>query len=292
MESRRALGELITLESTLGFQLDGIVYRQDSARTTVVHIHGSFGNFYQSRFVRLMAAMYRDAGMNLLSVNLASHDGLVEGYRHEDEFEYAGGAVADFNECTADISGAVQFAQSFSDRIILQGHSLGCDRILEYLIVNGAPYDLVLLSPCDSYQLQANWIAPETVEEQIRRLKVKTSRHPDLDWLPIQEYGVKGGGDWTYNIPVTRKAFLTIAEGAPYRLMRISSPASFRLNKRAFVYIGGLDALQVWPHDVMFDYLGQRLDSVEAVFIGDGDHNLSGCEEAVTQRIIEWASQP
>jgi hypothetical protein len=25
----------------------------------------------------------------------------------------------------------VQFAQSFSDRIILQGHSLGCDRVLE-----------------------------------------------------------------------------------------------------------------------------------------------------------------
>lgn len=291
MEMRSVLGELITIDNGCGFQLDGIVYREDSARTTVVHIHGSFGNFYQGRLVRVMAMMYRDSGINLLSVNLASHDGLAEGYRSEDKFEYAGGAVTDFNECTTDIAGAVQFAKDFSDRVILQGHSLGCDRILEYSIKNNAPYDLVLLSPCDSYQLQANWIAPETVEEQIQRLKLEAPGDPDFDWLPSREYGVKGGGDWTYSIPVTRKAFLTIAEGAPYRLMRISSGVPFRLNQRAFIYIGGLDALQVWPNRVMFDYLRSRINEMEEVYIDQGDHNLSGCEEAVTQRIIQWASR-
>jgi hypothetical protein len=210
MTSRRALGELITVKSSNGFELDGIVYREKSARTTVIHIHGSFGNFYQSRFVRLMAAMYQDAGINLLSVNLACHDGLAEGYRNDEDFMYAGGAIASFDECAADIAGAVQFAESFSDRVILQGHSLGCDRVLDYSIRNNALIDLVLLSPCDSYQLQANWIAPETVEQQIDRLKSEAPRHPDFDWLATREYGVRGGEDWTYPIPVTRKAFLSI----------------------------------------------------------------------------------
>src|SRR5438093_13111615 len=133
--SNSTLGELVTLRSTKGLDIDGILYRSDSGKATIVHIHGSFGNFYQNRFVRLMARRYCEARMNFLSVNMAGHDGLVEGYRHNLEFEYLGGAVADFGECVADIEGAVLFARQFSDRIILQGHSLGCDRVLHFLII-------------------------------------------------------------------------------------------------------------------------------------------------------------
>ncbi len=288
MESQRILGELVTVKSASGFELDGIVYRDDSCRTTIIHIHGSFGNFYQSRFVRLMARMYHEAGMNLLTVNMASHDGLVEGYRDKDEFEYAGGAVADFNECTNDIKGAVEFANQFSDHVILQGHSLGCDRVLQFLISHNAQYDFILLAPCDSYQLQANWIAPESVEEQIQRLKRETPRDPQFDWLPTREYGIKGGQDWTYPIPVTRRAFLSIAEGPPYRLMKITEPASFHLAQRALIYIGGKDALQVWPQEVMFKYLRERISDVVEVYVPQGDHVLADCEEEVTERIIQW----
>ncbi|MGH8584986.1 MAG: alpha/beta hydrolase [Gammaproteobacteria bacterium] len=289
MESESILGELVTIKSARGFDLDGIVYRDDSHRTTIVHIHGSFGNFYKSRFVRLMAKKYSDAGINLLSVNLAGHDGLVEGYRNKDEFEYAGGAVADFNECTADIKGAVDFACQFSGRVILQGHSLGCDRVLQFLLSYNAQYDLILLAPCDSYQLQANWIAPETVEEQIQRLKTETPRDPEFDWLPTREYGIKGGTDWTYPIPITRKAFLSIAEGPPYRLIRITEPAQFRLNQRALIYIGGQDALQVWAHRVMFKYFAERIRNAEEIYMASGDHMLAGCEKDISERILRWA---
>lgn len=288
MQSQRILGELVTVKSASGFELDGIVYRNDSFRTTVLHIHGSFGNFYQGRFIRLMASVYHEAGMNLLSINMASHDGLVEGYGDRDEFRYAGGAVADFSECTTDIEGALTFANQFSDRVILQGHSLGCDRILQFLISHSANCDFILLAPCDSYQLQANWIAPETVEDQIQRLRAETPRDPQFDWLPTREYGIKEGKDWTYPIPITRRAFLSIAEGPPYRLIKIKDPATFHLDGRALVYIGGHDALQVWPHPVMFKYLRERVSYVEEVYLPEGDHMLAGCEMEVSKRIIEW----
>jgi hypothetical protein len=71
--------------------------------------------------------------------------------------------------------------------------------------------------------------------------------------------------------------------------MRINKPAEFKLNQRALIYIGGMDALQAWPPNVMFDYLSNRIKEVEQVYIDDGDHNLSGCEEEVTQRAIHWA---
>jgi hypothetical protein len=291
MEHQRILGELVTVKSATGLDLDGILYHSDSSRTTIIHIHGSFGNFYQSRFVKVMARMYRDEGINLLSLNMASHDGLVEGYGNNDQFEYAGGAVADFSNCTADIEGALEFANGFSDRIILQGHSLGCDRVLQFLISRDAHNDFILLAPCDSYQLQANWLATETVEEQILRLKRETPRDPQFDWLPTGEYGLNCGLDWTYPIPITRRAFLSIAEGPPYRLMKITEPATFHLDQRALIYIGGQDALQVWPYEVMFNYLRERISDVQEVYVPRGDHVLDGCEHEVSERIIAWASR-
>jgi hypothetical protein len=123
-------GELVTITSHGGLELDGILYRSESSRTTIVHVHGSFGNFYQGKLVRTMASAYSNADLNFLSVNMASHDGVAEGYWRDGEFAYVGGAVARFDECTNDIAGIVEYANSFSDRIVLQGHSLGCDRVL------------------------------------------------------------------------------------------------------------------------------------------------------------------
>jgi hypothetical protein len=113
-------------------------------------------------------------------------------------------------------------------------------------------------------------------------------RDPEFDWLPSGEYGVKGERDWTYTIPITRKAFLSIADGPPYRLIKVKEPADFRIEQRALVYIGGKDALQVWPHDVMFRYLRERISRVEEVYVPSGDHMLVGCEEGVVAGIAEW----
>ena len=176
-----------------------------------------------------MASVYGNARLNFLSVNMSCHDGLGEGYWVDGRFAYIGSCASPFQECVDDIAGAVTFAERFSDRIVLQGHSLGCDRVLQYSIDLRSTCDLVLLAPCDSYQLQADWIAPETVEAQIARLRSGAGSDTVLDWLPAREYGIRCRDEWTYSIPVTRRAFLSIAEGPPYRLMRVSRPTDFFL---------------------------------------------------------------
>jgi len=286
MKTDRVFGELITCKSTKGLHLDGLLYQSDSNRITIVHVHGSFGNFYQNQFVRLMARRYMQAGINFFSFNLAGHDGFGEGYRNVDDFEYVGGGVSDFSECIADIEGAIVFAKDFSDRVVLQGHSLGCDRILHYLIKTHSRHDLILLSPCDSYQLQCNWIYPETVEQQISRLKNETTS-AKLDWLPLEEYGIKQG-EWTYPIPVTRAALLSIMEGPPFKLMNLSRPSEFYLDQRALVYIGGKDLLQTAPSDVMYGYLEKRIRDVRRAYFDEGDHNLAGCEGELIETILSW----
>lgn len=287
MLRHKILGELVTFNNTQGLHLDGILYQNDTNKTTIIHIHGSLGNFYQNQFLRLMAKSYLNAGINLLSFNLGCHDGVGEGYRHEGDFEYVGGSVTDFSTCVFDIEGAISFVNQFSERIILQGHSIGCDRILHFLISRKMTHDFILLAPCDSYQLQANWIAPETVEAQIKRLKTEAKFEDKFDWLPSSEYGIRGNGE-NYIIPINRKALLSIMEGPPFRLIRIGNPSNFTLNQRALIYIGGKDALQTEPADVMFRYFEERIRNVTTEYIPHGDHDLRGYEYEITEKIIKW----
>ncbi|MDP3296004.1 MAG: hypothetical protein Q8N09_00150 [Thermodesulfovibrionia bacterium] len=287
MHRYKILGELITFNNTQGLDLDGILYQNDTNKTTIIHIHGSLGNFYQNQFLRLMAKHYLNVGINLLSFNLGCHDGVGEGYLYENDFKYIGGSITDFSTCIFDIEGAINFTSQFSERIILQGHSLGCDRILHFLISQKKNYDFILLAPCDSYQLQANWIAPETVEAQIERLKAEAKSEDIFDWLPSREYGIRGNGE-NYVIPITRKALLSIIQGPPYRLIRIGNPSKFSLKQRALIYIGGKDALQTEPSEVMFKYLEERIHDVTRVYVPQGAHSLEGCEYEVIEKIIKW----
>jgi pimeloyl-ACP methyl ester carboxylesterase len=282
------LGELVTFKNDRQFHHDGILYRDPSSSTTVVHIHGSFGNFYQNEFLRTMAEEYVSAGMNLLCFNLRGHDGLVEAYRNEWDFEYAGGAITPFEDCVADIRAAIEFVRPFSSRIILQGHSQGCDRALHFVISSGAERELILLSPCDSYQLQSNWIAPETVEEQIVRLKSSAVQVSGFDWLPAVEYGIRQG-DWDYPIFITRGALLSILCGPPFQLIRLGRPASFFLRCRVLIYIGGDDTLQTASAAAMAGYFRERCPSVTLInSYPEGDHSLWGCEREVARDVVTW----
>ncbi len=280
-------GELITFGNACGFHLDGFVFGDDSLATCVVHVHGSLGNFYQNQFLRLMGRRYAEAGMRLLSFNLSSHDGLGEGCRHDDDFEYCGGSVVEFDRCLDDIEGAVAFAAEFSDRIILQGQSMGCDRVLHYLLSRGGGHDCILLGPCDSYRLQEMWIGPEKVEEQIERLKRDAKATAELDWLPSREYGIRCGGE-DYVIPITRRALLSIMEGPVFRLLRLDKPMDFQLEQRAIVFLGGEDPFQTAGSEAMFSHLEERISRLTRCFVSRGGHSLEGCEEAVAAAIVEW----
>lgn len=283
----RTAGYLVTINSRTGLRLDGILFGDDRLSTCIVHVHGSLGNFYQNQFLRFMAKRYARAGIRLLSFNLSSHDGLAEGYGNDDDFEYSGGSVVDFDRCLDDIEGAVVFAEELCDRIILQGHSMGCDRVLHYLLNRGGGYDCILLGPCDSYQLQSRWMSPESVEHQIERLKRTAPSDRQFDWLPTEEYGVRSG-DEDYVIPITRSALLSIMEGPVFRLMRLDEVMHYRLEQNAFVYIGGSDPLQTTDSDTMFRHLEERIPETERCSVQHGGHSLEGCEELVTEAIVRW----
>jgi hypothetical protein len=79
MQRRRVLGELVTFKNSKKFHHDGILFYSGEHRPAIVHVHGSYGNFYQNEFIRTMAEVYLAANINFLSFNLAAHDAVAEG---------------------------------------------------------------------------------------------------------------------------------------------------------------------------------------------------------------------
>jgi hypothetical protein len=280
-------GELITITSGSGLLLDGLLFEVPNAVAIVVHVHGSYGNFFQAPFLRTLIRRYLDQKISVLAVNTSGHDGFGEGYFVNGEFAYVGGAVSDFRSCVPDIGAMVEFAAGLGGRVILQGHSLGCDRVLYYSLERQATNDIVLLAPCDSYALHCRWLGVETIQHQVDRLR-REAREVDPDWLEQSEYGIRQGPGWEYNLPVARRAFLSIADGPPFKLINLRTPAAFGLPVSAAIYLGGRDALQTSPSEAIFDYFSSRLKSVLRIFDEQGDHMLAGCDTRVADKLAQW----
>jgi pimeloyl-ACP methyl ester carboxylesterase len=309
---RGNLGRLVSFRTIDDFEIIGMLYqskissfieddvyeiakRVDIEQVIVIHIHGNYGNFYQNKFLWYMSEIYLREKIDFLVINLSSHDGMAEGY-YGKELKYIGGGLADYKDSQLDIAAAVDYVKSLGyRRIVLQGHSLGCDKIIEFALNHNELYPLILLSPVDSYAVQSAWISPETVEEQIDRLnKGCRGSHlcwgsADLDWLSCKEYGAEGDtSDWTYEIPITREALISILEGSAFQNLNVKNEGVFSLENSTFAYIGIKDGLQMHSQSKWNEFLKKSFINYFPVLDLDADHDAVGIEIELSERIVEW----
>lgn len=293
---KSAYGRLISFNNTNNLELIGLLFEpQDlTTQTIVIHVHGNYGNFYNNKFIWHMSNIYTENGIAFLSFNLSAHDGLCEGYRLG-ELDYIGGGVADYNESLLDIDAAVRFVrQNGYKNIILQGHSLGCDKILDYVINKSCDiFKIILLSPVDSYAVQTRWLElhkKETIPQQITRLKQHTSFNDNsLGWLDIDEYGAEGlNANWIYKIPVTQKTLLSILEGSAFKYLNLTCGEDFKTDIPAFVFLGNRDGLQMSTQKEMRAFLMKHLTNCFVEDTLDSDHDIIGAEKILAEIIIHW----
>ena len=284
-----AEGKLLSVVNNVGVVLDGIVFSPPDARLAIVHVHGSLGNFYQQPFVRVFATRLARHGVAVLSFNLTAHDGVSEGYNTEREMRYVGGSLSKFETCLDDLDALLRFAGSICPQVVLQGHSLGCDRVLFYAQRRAVGIPLILLSPCDSRRLHEDWLSGEQISEQAARLSSGTSDDKQVELLPASEYGVNGPDGWTYSIPISRAALLSIITGPPFQILRLDEAAQPVSEAPAFVYFGTDDAIRGAPLDGMVAHVRRLVPSAQVFTVDDGDHGLDGCEMEVADAILAWA---
>lgn len=289
--------ELVKFKNKTGLYLDGIYYNNSKSTAVIIHIHGSFGNFYSNSFINTMGKKYTDHNINFLSINLTQHDGLAEGIRsinNQNYWEYIGYSISDYNECVNDIYGAIQFAKSRGNqRIILQGHSLGCNRILLFLSKAIESYDIILLSPTNSKDLQQKWIAPESLDHQIERL-INAS---DQNFINYKEHGVNTTSGYIDNskddapyIPICNKALLSLITNDSLDIIQFVTQTMFS-KSNIFFYFGGDDEYQTDPLSEYVSAFEASFANTEYLFIKGGTHNFSGYEDDVIDAIISWISK-
>lgn len=283
-----ARGELMSVVNAAGLVLDGIAFCPPSPRLVVVHIHGSLGNFYQQTFLRVFANRLVRDDVALLCFNLTAHDGIAEGYTAEGDMQYIGGSLVRFASCLDDLDALVSLARSISPHVILQGHSLGCDRVLFYTKHRSAPLPLILLSPCNSYRLQELWLGEEKLLAQIRRLSDIPEGAGDVELVAAAEYGVTGPDGWTYSIPINREALLSILTGPPFDILRVDPAVQVLSRAPAFVYMGADDAIRGATLEEMDSHVRRLIPTAEVLKLA-GDHSLSGCDHEVVDHIVAWA---
>lgn len=144
--------ELVRINSMDGIEQQGILYIPNKTTyKVVIHVHGLNGNFYENRFLDVLAKSYTDKGYSFLTFNNRGKDFIAELVKGDDSV-VIGGSLERFKDCILDIEGVINWVkQKGYKEITLEGHSYGCNKVLYYYnkkreeCIN----KIVLLAPCD-----------------------------------------------------------------------------------------------------------------------------------------------
>lgn len=147
------MNPLISFETPKGYVLQGAWLGKPRATTVYIFLHGLTGNLFSRSDI---AGELAKGDTACLMFNNRGH-GYVSPLRHIDDrkAKSLGGTTHEiFTDCRDDIAGAVTFTRSRgAQRIVLVGHSTGCQKIVWYLA--GTPSKdvraAVFLAPLSDY---------------------------------------------------------------------------------------------------------------------------------------------
>lgn len=285
------LCEVVRFTAHDGYIYTGLLYRAIESDKTIIHIHGMCGNMLSFSSLIDLADTYQKNGYNLLTLNLKAHDCIAEGiYTEEnevkDEFYYVGGSLEIFERRFIDIQCAINYVKSFSSKIVLQGHSMGCESIIAYQITTKNYFDTILISPCDGYKLQTDYIYPKTIDDLLSEIE----NFSDAEMLPSYFFGINTP-TYTdigrYTIPIYKKAMKSILTGLALKVFRQDVDLDFYLPIRCICVIGKNDPMQTSLPEITFDKIRKKFDNFMGITL-EGNHEMKPCQNELAINILRW----
>lgn len=141
--------------------LNGILLGSQK-NTCILYIHGMNGNFYKNK---IPFELSNSKFFSVFSINTRGHDLLSTIKNNKNNISYTAGTYAEnFDVSFNDISGAVKLLKQLKfKKIILAGHSTGCQKILNYMITqkNNDIFGLIFLAPADDYSIKKKELREE-----------------------------------------------------------------------------------------------------------------------------------
>ncbi|NTU73016.1 DUF1749 domain-containing protein [Candidatus Roizmanbacteria bacterium] len=144
--------QLVQVATSDGLFLQGY-FAPKEGKKALLHIHGFEGNFYENKFVQVLASSLEEKGITFLSVNTRGCEKIKDFNTPDGKTKTIGARYELLEDTHMDIGAWVRFLleKGYTD-IILSGHSLGTYKVVRYLLT-GRNKDsikkLILLSPFD-----------------------------------------------------------------------------------------------------------------------------------------------
>lgn len=279
--------ELVRINSIDEIEQPGILYSpNESTDKIVIHVHGLNGNFYENRFLDIIAKSYTDKNYAFLTFNNRGRDFITELLKG-DGFTIIGGSLERFKDCILDIDGVVNWVKEKGYKeIILEGHSYGCNKVLYYY--NHKKDDsikkIVLLAPCDIPSEGKKFLSAEEykiAKEESTRLVQADKENELIDFSVMANGKIAAGTYYNDFLPSGENDFIRYVDG----INGISEVLN-SIDIPTLVIFGDIDeCVLTQPIDVVKEYLKNNLSNCNIQIIDGADHSYTGRYEELRKVI-------
>lgn len=280
--------ELKRFKTKDNLELQGLLYEpKQKSLKAIIHIHGWVGNFYENLFIESIAKSALQKNIAFFTFNNRGA-GIVTEFLKNKKREKIGGSLEIFEESIFDIEGAIDFLQKKGyTKITLQGHSLGCQKVVYYQNnkrdkrIKG----LILLAPVNDVEfVQKKLLNKSKYEKSLKIAKEMIKNGKDHNAVPrwMQFYPLLSANMFIQvSDPSSSSGKIFDYFGRLIELKKIKIPI--------LAIFGTQDDYQIEPAKKL-DLL-KNMINCSTLLIKNSDHWFSFHEEELAKKVLDWVSK-
>ncbi len=279
---------LVRINSIDNIEMVGMLYEpEEKNNKIVIHVHGLCGNFYENRFLDMLAKTYTNKGYSFLTFNNRGTN-FVSELLKGNNFAVIGGCYEKFTDCLLDIEGAINYSKNIGyTEIILEGHSYGCNKVVYYYNKKNdeSIEKIVLLAPCDIPQECIKFLSKEEYEiarkEAIRL--VNEGKENELIDFSVNANGVIAAGTYFNDfLPNGENDFIRYVDGVNGKSNVLND-----IDIPVLVVFGDIDECVLTQDiEIVKAYLKNNIKECDIQIINGADHSYTDKYEELG-KIIE-----
>lgn len=282
--------KIVQVATSDGLYLQGY-FAPKEGKTALLHIHGFEGNFYENKFVQLLAEELDKENITFLSVNTRGCEKIKDFNTTDGETKTVGARYELLEDSHIDIGAWIRFLleKGYED-IILSGHSLGTYKVVRYLLTGKSKNSikkLILLSPFDKEgSMRAYTKTP--VKELIKKAQkiVKEGRGDEMITEEFEAIVVsyKTWLSW-YSQDELGRVFEFVSKDYDF-------PALKKINVPTKIIVGTKDEFfhqsnPDHPEEAM-DVLLKHIPNSEGKLIEGSVHSFAPHEDILAKEVVEF----
>ncbi len=280
--------ELIRFKTKDNLKLQGLLYEpKQETNKAIIHVHGWIGNFYENTFIDSIANSALQKNIAFFTFNNRGA-GIVTEFIRNDKRENIGSSLEIFEESIFDIEEAVNFMQKKGYKeIILQGHSLGCQKIIyrQNSKKDRRIKGLILLSPVNDVEFVSKKILGKSkYKKSIKIAKEMIQNGKGQDAVPgwMQFYPLLSANMFIQvSDPASTSGKIFDYSGELIELKNIETPV--------LAIFGSKDNYQIEPAEKL-EFLKNTI-GCSTFLMNNSDHWFTSHERVLAKNVLQWITK-